>query len=256
MYRGLTKIKTQEEYEKRKEDLQYCLDEYSWFSQSKDPKKDIAERVKLLLDGLSPELPQEEQLRILKEIHLLQVKYVAIKNGEYDSTLRQNIQANLILTQQYEAAMEKRSPWSIISGMLTGNKVVRNHVQNLSLVSDVNNHRAAQDAIDLRREKPEDILKYMSRNYNFVNITIPTEEKGLVPVQDISFEDAVQTRIREMTEMFLTQKFGDDVLKQVEQQSQENKQQDDIPSISSHEPKNDSLTHQKRREANKGEKDL
>lgn len=254
MYRGLTKIKTQEEYEKRKEDLQYCIDEYSWFSQSKDPKKDISERVKLLLGGLNPELPQDEQLRILKEIHLLQVKYVAVKNGEYEPTLRQNIQANLILTQQYEAASEKRSPWSIISGILTGNRMIRNHVKNLNLVSDANNHRAAQDAIDLRRERPEDILEYMSRNYKFVNITIPTEEKGLVPVQDIGFEDSVQARIREMTESFLTQKFGDDVIQQVEQQSQESKQQDNAPSTHNKEHNNDSLAQSKRKAEKEVEK--
>ena len=254
MYRGLTKIKTQEEYDKRKEDLQYCLDEYAWFSQSEDPKKEISDSVKGLLNELNPELSQEEQLRILKEIHLLQVKYVAIRNGDYEPTLKRNIQANLILTQQYEAAQEKRSPWSIISGVLTGNKVIRNHVQNLSLVSDANSHRAAQDAIDLRRERLEYILEYMSKNYHFVNITIPTEEKGLVPVQDIGFEDSVQARIREMTESFLTQKFGDDVIQQVKQQSQESKQQDNAPSTHNKEHNNDSLAQSKRKAEKEVEK--
>ena len=98
----------------------------------------------------------------------------------------------------------------------------------------------------------------MSKNYHFVSITIPTEEKGLVPVQDIGFEDPVQARMREMTESFLAQKFGDDVIQQVEKQSKESKKTDNVPSISNNEHRNDNLTNSepRRKEVKKGEKDI
>lgn len=205
MYKGLTKLKTKEEYEAKKTELKYYVDEYTWITSSKEPLKDITMRMREMLDGLEKEENQENQLGLLKNIHVLQVKYTSVKKGEYISDLKQDITAALVLIEQYEATLEKHSPAKVAVGVLTGNPEIKSYLQRRYRVASANRNYAAPNAIDLRMEKIEDILNYIDKNYNLVEIKVPKMETGLVPV-NTEIDNPVQRQIQEMTEAFLSER--------------------------------------------------
>lgn len=204
MYKGLTKLKSEEEYEAKKAELKYYVEEYTWISNSKEPLKDITLRMRSMLDRLEKEENKDVQTDLLKAIHALQVKYITIKKEEYIPTLKQNITASLVLIEQYEASLEKHSPLKIAFGMLSGNPEIKSYLQRRFIVSSANRNYAAPNAVDLRLEKMEDILEYIDKNYNLVEIKLPTSETGLVLVNE-EVENPVKTKIQEMTEEFLVQ---------------------------------------------------
>ena len=216
MYKGLEKIKTYEEYGEKKQELKYYVDEYSWITKAKEPLTDITNQIKELLAELDNEdITQEEQLRILKGIHLLQIKYLSIKREEYPSILKRNITATFILIEQYEASLEQHSPWQVIKGVITGNAEIKSYLQRKYMVSKVNDNRAAQSAVNLNVEKIEDILGYIEKNYNLVDIKMPKEENALMPVEDIGIDNPVQKQVQEKTEAFIAselQKVSDQII--------------------------------------------
>ncbi|MBO5179751.1 MAG: hypothetical protein J6B87_05345 [Clostridia bacterium] len=216
MYKGLEKIKTYEEYGEKKQELKYYVDEYSWITKSKEPLTDITNQMKKLLDELdNADITQEDQLRVLKGIHLLQIKYLSVKRGEYLAILKRNITATFILIEQYEASLEKHSPWQVIKGVITGNVEIKNYLQRKYMISKVNDTRAAQSAVNLNVEKIEDILGYIEKNYNLVDIKIPKDETALMLVEDIDMDNPVQKQVQEKTEAFIVnelEKLSDQII--------------------------------------------
>lgn len=221
MYKGLVKLKSEEEYEAKKAELKYYVEEYTWISNSKEPLKDITLRMRSMLDKLEKEENQDVQTELLKNIHALQVKYTTIKKGEYVPTLKQNITASLVLIEQYEASLEKHSPLKIAFGMVSGNPEIKSYLQRRFIVSSANRNYAAPSAVDLRLEKMEDILEYIDKNYNLVEIKLPTSETGLVLVND-ELENPVKQRIQDMTDKFLMQNEKKEEIKTVEDKSDAN----------------------------------
>lgn len=221
MYKGLTKLKSEEEYEAKKAELKYYVEEYTWISNSKEPLKDITLRMRSMLDRLEKEESKDAQTDLLKNIHALQVKYTTIKKGEYVPTLKQNITACLVLIEQYEASLEKHSPLKIALGMISGNPEIKSYLQRRFMVSSANRNYAAPSAVDLRLEKMEDILEYIDKNYNLVEIKLPTSETGLVLVND-ELENPVKQRIQDMTDRFLMQNEKKEEIKSVEDKSDVN----------------------------------
>lgn len=204
MYKGLEKIKTYEEYDEKKQELKYYVGEYSWITKAKEPLVDITNQMKTLLGKLDDEdITKEEQLEVLKGIHLLQIKYLKVKRDEYLSTLKRNITATFILVEQYEASIEKHSLWEVITGVATGSAEIKSYLQRKYMVSKVNDNRVAPSAVNLSMENIEDILGYIEQNYNLVDVKIPKEETALVPIEDVEMDNPVQKQVQEKTEAFI-----------------------------------------------------
>ena len=69
MIRSLEKIKTLEEYNIAKKDLDYCVSEYKWVSESENPKLEIEEEIKACSDELHEGMDYDEELDLLEKIH-------------------------------------------------------------------------------------------------------------------------------------------------------------------------------------------
>ncbi|MBR4110111.1 MAG: hypothetical protein IKK43_00225 [Clostridia bacterium] len=204
MYKGLEKIKTYEEYGEKKQELKYYVDEYSWITKTKEPLADISNQMKTLLSKLDDEeISAEEQLRILKRIHLLQIKYLKVKRDEYLPILKRNITATLVIIEQYEASIEKHSPWKVLTGVITGSAEIKSYLQRKYMLSKVNDNRVVQSAVNLSVENIEDILGYIDQNYNLVDIKIPKEENALMLVEDIGIDNPIQKQVQEKAETFI-----------------------------------------------------
>lgn len=216
MYKGLKKIKTYEEYNEKKQELKYYVEEYSWITKTKEPLIDITNQMKTLLGKLDNEdITKEEQLQILKGIHLLQIKYLKVKKDEYISILKRNITATFILVEQYEASIEQHSPWQIIKGVITGNAEIKSYLQRKYMVSKVNDNRVAPSAVNLSMENIEDILGYIEQNYNLVDVKMPKEETALVPIEEGGIDNPVQKQVQEKTEAFIEsqlEKLSDQII--------------------------------------------
>lgn len=205
MYKDLTKIKTKEEYESTKTELQSYVDEYSWLVSTPNPKKEIAEEMKGLVESLEGENTREEQLDILSRIHRLQVKYTSISTGEYESDLKRNITATLVVIEQYEAMQEERKFGDICLGVIKGDADTKNYLQRRFMVSSANKNGAAPNAINLGLEKADNILDYIAKNYQLVNIKIDKGENALVPTEEIS--NRVQERVQQMSDKFIDEQL-------------------------------------------------
>lgn len=211
MYKGLTKIKTNEEYEEKKQELKYYVDEYSWITKSQNPLKDMKEKIGKLLDGYNAEDVKEQQLEALRAIHRLQVKYASVRKGEYPAVLKRNITATLIQIEQYEASIEKYPAFQMLKGVITGNQDIKNHLRRKHLLSKANDVRVAPGAIDLNTESIEDILEYIDKNYNLVDIKIPKEELSLMPVEvENDITHPLAEKIQEMTKTFLEEQISNE----------------------------------------------
>ena len=62
MIRSLEKIKTLEEYNIAKKDLDYYVSEYKWVSKSENPKLEIEEEIKACSDELHEGMDYDEEL--------------------------------------------------------------------------------------------------------------------------------------------------------------------------------------------------
>lgn len=186
MYRDIEKIKTAEEYEATRKEIDYYVNEYNWVLNSKNPEKEVEEKVKELMSKMDRAQTKEEELETLRAIHLLQNKYVSIKNGRYAADLKRNITANLIRVEQYEASLEQRTAMDVLKGIIRNDSATKDYLQRKYMISLVNTQGIIPDPVNLRLESPEDIIEYIGEHYNLVGIEVPKrEEMSLVATEEV-----------------------------------------------------------------------
>lgn len=116
-YRGLTKIKSYEEYKNAKERLKKYIEEYNWISTSESPMQDIKDQI----DSLQENGVSEEQEGIAS-IQNLYTKFSSLKNVDYKSDLYKNIVALITEIEQYEARISNNSFFKTLLGAVLGKK--------------------------------------------------------------------------------------------------------------------------------------
>lgn len=188
MIRGLEKIKSLEEYELAKKDLQYCIHEYKWISESKNPKQEIEDELKKCMKDLHENMDRDEELALLSKIHTLKTKYIAIVRDEYKNEVKTNILGLILITEQYEAANQDVSFTDLISGLLRGSPEIKNYLRRKYMFTLSNMYGIVPAPQSLNIEKMEDILDYVAKNYDLVDIDLSDRkeinEVSLTTVQE------------------------------------------------------------------------
>ena len=188
MIRGLDKIKSKEEYEERKKDLEYYLSEYKWISEAKNPKKDVEQELKVCLESLSNEMEQSEEREALSKIHTLKTKYNSIVSDEYKGALRRNITSLILMIEQFEANNQGVNFGQLLKGVMSGSEEIKDYIRRKYMVTLANMYGTTPAPESLNVEKSSAILEEMAK-YDFVEIDLSevldkTEEVGLVPVSE------------------------------------------------------------------------
>ena len=187
MIQGLNKIKSIEEYELAQKELKYCIHEYRWISDAKDPKKEVEEQLKKCMKELRENMDRDEELNLLSKIHTLKTKYISIVRGEYKNDVKTNILGLILITEQYEAASQNVSFSDLISGLLKGTPETKNYLRKKYMFTLSNMYGIVPAPNSLNLEKMEDILDYIAKNYDLVDIDLSDrnqKDMDLVPVQE------------------------------------------------------------------------
>lgn len=220
MIRGLEKIKSKEEYELAKKDLEYCINEYKWISDSKNPKKDIEDELmkcSATLDDIkekeskSPdEKFESEELAVLSRIQTLKTKYFPVVRGEYKSTLRQNITGLVLMLEEFEASNKAVKFGDIVKGILSGDKDMLDYLKKKYMLSLSNMYGAVPAPENLNLEKVSDILEYMAKNYDLATIDLSDSiktngELSMVPIQEpvVGIKADVIRSVNEKTDTYI-----------------------------------------------------
>ncbi len=189
MIQGLEKIKTFEDYELARKDLEYCLHEYKWISDSKNPKKEVEEELKECMKLLRANMDRDEELNLLSRIHTLKTKYIAIVRDEYKNELRTNIIGLFLTTEQFEAASQEVSFSDIITGLLRGNHEIKSYLKKKYMFTLSNIYGIVPAPQSLNIEKMDEILDYIAKNYELVDIDLSdrnerNEDLSLIPTEE------------------------------------------------------------------------
>lgn len=213
--RPLDQIKTMEDYHYWREQLDYYLEEYDTFS-NKDTKTsamDVYEQFQSTKANLAIENSENEKL-----MNILANKYERIKNGTYESDVKNNINAIVLMLERFEASNQKMGFAQVLKGILTGDQEVIEYLKKKYNFTLANMYGivAAPEALDI--QSSESILDYMAKTYNFVDIDVSeiskkTEEKSLIVYQ----EPVIGTRLRVAKEI-------EDNFQKVLQEYRENKE--------------------------------
>lgn len=189
MIRSLEKIKTLEEYKLAKKDLDYCVSEYKWVSESENPKLEIEEEIKACSDELHEGMECEEERDLLERIHTLETKYTSIISGKYKAALRRNITGLVLMLEQFEAANQNISFVELAKGIIRGDTGTKEYFRKKYMFTLANMYGSVPAPESLNIESMDDILDYMAKNYDLVDIdlsdrNVRNEEVGLVPFEE------------------------------------------------------------------------
>lgn len=208
MIRGLEKIKSKEEYDAVKSGLEYYIKEYIWLKKCDNPIAEVESEIKSCINKLRKDMDEKEELELLRRIHLLKAKYIAIRENKYENDLKRNISADFLRVEQYDASQEKTTFMSIISGLLKNDTDIKNYLKRKYMLTISNAYGVIPTAVDLNLEKVEDILKYISDNYNLAGINeLETSSKDLIIAHEKDKPGVRQ--VLEMTEEYINEIDGD-----------------------------------------------
>lgn len=181
MIQELKKIKSITEYEATKKSLEYCISEYKWISDSKNPKQEIEDEIKVCSAELRKGMEKEKELELLSKIHLLKTKYISIAHDEYKSALKRNINAFVLMLEQFEAANQEIKFGNLVKGIITGDSKTKEYIKKKYMFTLANLYGTTPAPQSLNVESMSDILEYMDKNYDLVDIDLSDrkEELGL-----------------------------------------------------------------------------
>jgi hypothetical protein len=210
MIRGLEKIKSEQEHELIRAELDYYIKELAWIRKSVNPAKDVETELAKLINVLRKDMDEEEERELLERIHSLKTKYSAIKEKRYENTLRQNITACLLLIEQYEAEKENRSLLDVLKGIFTNNKETMDYFQRKYMVSLSNAYGLTPSAVNLNLESIEEILEYIAKNYDLVGIQIVLDKtENQLTVADEK-ENPIKSKIVEITNNYISENINEE----------------------------------------------
>ena len=205
--RGLDKLKNEEEYIEAKKDFDYYMSEYEWFFNSKDPKVEIETELRKCSNDLHVDMEKDDERNLLARIQVLKTKYIQVARGEYATNLKENISALLLMLEQYEASNEKRNFSELVKGIFKNDPNTKEYFKKKYMLSWSNMYGITRAPENLTVEPMEDILSYMAKNYDLVDIDLSelNGEKGetalaIVYTEPGSIEKGIRSNIQKMVE--------------------------------------------------------
>ena len=176
--KGLDKLKNEEEYTEAKRNFDYYMSEYEWVSNSKNPKGEIEDELRECNKELHADMEQDEERNLLSKIQTLKTKYIQVARGEYAANLKGNISALLLMLEQYEASNEKRNFSDLTKGIFKGDPDTKEYLKKKYMLSWSNMYGVTKAPESLNVEPMEDILDYMAKNYDLVDIDLSDRKDG------------------------------------------------------------------------------
>lgn len=205
--KGLDKLKSEEEYREAKKDFEYYMSEYEWFSNSKDPKGEIENELRMCSKELHVDMERDEERSLLSKIQTLKTKYIRVARGEYAANLKENISALLLMIEQYEAANEKRNFSDLTKGIFKSDPATKEYLKKKYMLAWSNMYGITKAPESLCVEPMEDILDYMAKNYDLVDIDLSDRKDGkeetalaIVYTEPGSIEKGIRSNINKMVE--------------------------------------------------------
>lgn len=195
------RIKTEEEFKEHEANYKYCLGEQEWYAITKDPKKEVIDKLKKYIADLdSTERKSEKEQAILKDINLLQVKLELISNNSYDVILQENMDTELKLMREYKLS-KRFNGVALTKALIKGDeeakelwdyKVLRlsGRMGKLTSLDVIPNSSVVLDFVKMYKESFVDV--------NIEEVKKSVEQQiGLVIYQDLAgrFGDGANSRI-------------------------------------------------------------
>lgn len=177
----LKKIKTQEEYEDIKTYFEKLVKEYNTiFCQENNPNEVVKNELKSKIEDIHRGMSIDEE----RELHEAKTKYIMVNRDEYKSSLLENITGTLLMMEQFEATQEKRSFGEVAKGVLSGDDNTKEYLRKKYTLDFSNMYGIVPASRNIYVESMNDILDYMEKNYEFVDIDLSdrhqeVEEQGL-----------------------------------------------------------------------------
>lgn len=190
MIRELEKIKSMEEYIATKKSLEYCISEYKWIMDAKNPKQEIEDEIKACSTELKVGMDEKDEFQLLNKIHLLKTKYISIVQDKYKPALKRNINAFVLMLEQFEAANKEMKFGDVVKGIVSGSPEVKEHLRKKYMFSFANMYGTTPAPESLNVESMDDILEYMDRNYELVDIDLSDRKEARDEVGLTLFEEA------------------------------------------------------------------
>lgn len=184
MIRGLEKIKSMDEYNSVKKDLEYYISEYKWISDEKitsnglkNHKEEAENELKACMQQLHFGMEKEEELNLLAKIQVLKTKCILIANDKYKPALKSNINGLVLMMEEFEASHQGLNFKDVIKGALKGDKETKEYLKKKYMFTLANMYGTAPAPESLNVESMDDILDYMERTYDFVDIDLSDRVK-------------------------------------------------------------------------------
>lgn len=215
----LKKIKSQEEYDDIKNYFEKLVKEYNtMFCQGNNPsevaRNELKDRVENIHQGMTA---SEERL-----LHEAKTKYIMVNRDEYKSNLLENITGTLLMLEQFEASQEKRSFGEIAKGILNGDDDTKEYLRKKYTLDFSNMYGIVPASKNIYVESMDDILDYMEKNYEFVDIDLSdrhqeVEEQGLTIYneQPIGIKEAVIKSIQKSSVRAFNEAISKDITEKV-----------------------------------------
>lgn len=178
----LKKIKSQEEYDNIRIYFEKLVKEYNTtFCQENDPKEVAVNELKNKVESIHQNMTANEE----RELHEAKTKCIMVDHDEYKSNLLENITGTLLMMEQFEASQEKRSFGEIARGLLYGDDDIKEYLRRKYTLDFANMYGMVPASRNIYVESMDDILDYMEKNYEFVDIDLSdrhqeVEEQGLI----------------------------------------------------------------------------
>lgn len=214
----MSRIRSVEEYDEKKNRLNELVDRYKWLVCSKDPIKDLkSEQEIYVLRYSDRNLTPEEALKIEAALQKIGVQSMYINGrgaNEYEAVLMQEIQALVSDICEYEAdkRLSEKTPFEIIKDVINGNETTKKDLKykrSYGYGEDIG-------CIGIRRNieltPPEIILERMAKQIDWAKLELITDEE----------REAAKERQNEELALVLTQnEKPNKMLKSLQQEVQE-----------------------------------
>lgn len=191
----LERIKDKKQYEDHNANLEYCRSEHLWYTTTVNPLEEVANQLKKCLQRLD-QVPRgsNPEKALLKDINVLQVKYAMLKEGTYEAALMENIQAETLLTKEFELS-QKMSRVEYIKGLGSLNPEAMKLHEYRKLIND--GIITTPQPMD-RMPKSKLLLDFVNLyRESFVEVNVEElkeevqQELGLVPYQEVEANNIV-----------------------------------------------------------------
>lgn len=214
----MSRIKSVEEYNEKKNRLNELVDRYKWLVGSSDPIRDLKSEQEVYVSRYSDRnLTPEEALKIEAALQKIGVQSMYINGrgaNEYESILMQEIQALISDISEYEAdkRLSEKTPFEIIKAIINGDEATKKDLKYKR------SYGYGEDIgyIGMRRNieltPPEIILERMSKQIDWAKLELITDEER---------EAAEKMRNEELSLTLVESEKTNKMLKSLQQEVQE-----------------------------------